>query len=90
MYSEIPVNGKRKREERHRNQDAGITEFRDMVLTQRGNERLAGIAKAGHCIRNGLQEIHVLKGLQRLGRKERKQRDIGFSGHPRFKKLPLV
>lgn len=31
-----------------RNQDVGITEFREMALIQRGNERLVEIATIGH------------------------------------------
>lgn len=64
-----------------RNQDAGIGEFREMAFTQRANECLAEITKIGHCAKKRFARnpfMHMLKGLERLGWRNRTQRDTFF------------
>lgn len=94
---------KKKREKQAlKNQDVGIREFREMAVTQRGNERLVEISKIGHCTKKHFARnpfMHMLKGLQtgeekkKRKKRERKKTQRGcvfFSGHSRFKRLSLV
>lgn len=93
MYSEIPVNGKeRKVGQALGNQDVGTGEFREMGFTQKVMSVCWASQDGSLChesfVRNPF--LHVLKGLERLGRRSKKQRNAHLLGHLSLKKFSPV
>lgn len=92
MNSETPVNGR----ERKVGQEPGNEEFREMGFTRKVMSVWCESQDGSLCrerfVRNPF--LHLLKGLERLGRRSKNQRknkkNAHLSGHLSFKKFSPV